>query len=223
MSASRIGYTLFLGGLLLLPGSALAGEIVHFDDGRSLRVTAIEFGQPMSTLELEGGGKMAIPTARIRATEPWSAPAPVAALPVVAEAWRAAAGPYADLIGGAARRHRIDPAVLTAMAHVESAFDPLAVSPKGAGGLLQLMPETARRFGVDDVFDVAQNLEGGARYFSWLLDRYGSTELALAGYNAGEGSVDQYQGIPPYRETRHYVDRVLSRAVRLDPSGHIHP
>jgi soluble lytic murein transglycosylase-like protein len=97
------------------------------------------------------------------------------------------------------------------MAQTESAFDPVAVSHKGAAGLLQLMPATAERFGVQDVFDVPQNVEGAAKYLKWLLERFeGRTELALAGYNAGEGSVDRYQGIPPYRETRDYVTRVLA-------------
>lgn len=207
--------------LLLFPGAALGGDVVHFVDGRSMRVASIDSGPEMSTLELEGGGTMAIPTARILGSNRWSAPRPARSREAVPSKapWRSAAGRFADLIDGAARRHQIDPAVLTAMAQVESALDPSAVSPKGASGLLQLMPETARRFGVSDVFDVAQNVEGGARYFSWLLERYGSMELALAGYNAGEGSVDQYQGIPPYRETRHYVDRVLNRAAMLAPAA----
>ena len=131
-------------------------------------------------------------------------------------AWRAAAGPYAELIGRTARRHELDPALLAAIAEIESAFDPQAVSPAGACGLLQLMPDTAARFGVSDVFDVAQNVEGGARYLSWLLQRFGGrTELALAGYNAGEGAVERYAGIPPYHETRDYVRRVLTGAARL--------
>jgi soluble lytic murein transglycosylase-like protein len=102
------------------------------------------------------------------------------------------------------------------MAQTESAFDPNAVSPRGARGLLQLMPETARRFGVRDSFDATQNVDGGAAYLSWLLERYsGRTELALAGYNAGEGAVDRYQGVPPFSETRNYVERVLEGAERL--------
>ena len=108
-------------------------------------------------------------------------------------------------------------ALLTALAEVESSFDPLAVSPKGARGLLQLMPATAERFGVGDPFDVAQNVEGGARYLSWLLDRFGGrADLALAGYNAGEGAVDRHRGVPPYPETRRYVRLVLEGAARLD-------
>ena len=122
----------------------------------------------------------------------------------------------AELIGTAAERHDLDPAMLTAIAEVESAFDPSAVSSAGACGLMQLMPETAERFGVRDVFDVEQNGEGGARYLSWLLDRFqGDAALALAGYNAGEGAVERHNGVPPYRETRQYVTRVLEGIGRL--------
>ena len=106
--------------------------------------------------------------------------------------------------------------MLTAVALAESAFNPRAVSSKGAGGLLQLMPATAERFGVRDVFDASQNVEGGAKYLRWLLQRYeGRTDLALAGYNAGEGAVDRHNGIPPYSETQQYVTRVLANADRL--------
>jgi soluble lytic murein transglycosylase-like protein len=102
------------------------------------------------------------------------------------------------------------------MAEAESAFDPSAVSHKGAQGLLQLMPQTAERFGVRDAFDASQNVDGGARYIKWLLERYdGRIDLALAGYNAGEAAVDRYQGIPPYRETQAYVVRVMENADRL--------
>ena len=105
------------------------------------------------------------------------------------------------------------------MALAESALDPAAISPKGAVGLLQLMPATAKRFGVDDRRDPAQNVEGGARYLSWLLDRFdGRTELAVAGYNAGEGAVERHGGIPPYRETRAYVQRVMTAVERFDDS-----
>jgi soluble lytic murein transglycosylase-like protein len=106
----------------------------------------------------------------------------------------------------------------------ESGFDPEARSPAGARGLMQLMPATARRFGVDDPDDPAQNLRGGTRYLRWLLDRYqGDVRLALAGYHAGEGAVARHGGVPPYRETREYVRRVLAdlggAAVRRSPAG----
>jgi soluble lytic murein transglycosylase-like protein len=118
--------------------------------------------------------------------------------------------PYERLIRQEAIRAGIDPELLLAVVRHESGFDPRAVSPAGAMGLAQLMPATARRFGVVDPFDPAQNLRGGARYLSFLLDRYaGDLTLGLAGYHAGEGTVDRYGGVPPYPETRRYISRVL--------------
>jgi hypothetical protein len=105
-----------------------------------------------------------------------------------------------------AARHALDPALVLAIMRIESAFDPRARSPKGAMGLMQLMPETARRFGVADPWDAAQNVTGGAAYLRFLLERYGGdVTLAAAAYNAGEGAVDKYDGVPPYAETTAYV------------------
>ena len=101
----------------------------------------------------------------------------------------------------------------------ESNFDPYAVSDRGACGILQLIPATAKRFGVGRVFDAGQNIEGGAKYLRFLLDRFdGRLDLALAGYNAGEGSVDRHGGIPPYRETRAYVAGVLREIQASQPA-----
>ena len=116
------------------------------------------------------------------------------------------------LIVAAGARNGVDPVLLYAIMHRESSFKPGAVSPKGARGLMQLMPATAVRFGVRNIFDPAQNIEGGARYVRFLLDRFGGdVRLALAGYNAGEGAVDKYNGVPPYRETQDYVRLIGQR------------
>jgi soluble lytic murein transglycosylase-like protein len=125
--------------------------------------------------------------------------------------WRNRAAAYSDLIEEAARRARINPALLRAVIAVESAFDPRAVSPKGAQGLMQLRPATARRYGVHQPFDPRDNLQGGASYIRDLLKRYGNDlELALAAYNAGEDAVERFgRTIPPFRETRAYVPAVL--------------
>jgi soluble lytic murein transglycosylase-like protein len=132
----------------------------------------------------------------------------------LAGAWDPAIGPpYQRLIERVAERHELDAKLLAALVEVESARQARVVSHAGAVGLAQLMPETARRFGVEDPRDPADNLDGGARYLSWLLRRYeGSVPLALAAYNAGEGNVDRYGGIPPFRETQGFVRRVLRRA-----------
>lgn len=109
-----------------------------------------------------------------------------------------------------APRYGLDPRLVLAVIAAESAFDRKAVSPKGAQGLMQLMPQTASRFGVDDAFDPEQNLHGGMTYLAWLLKQFpGRLDHAIAAYNAGEEAVEQYRGIPPYAETREYVQRVL--------------
>ena len=118
---------------------------------------------------------------------------------------------YSEIIEGAARECQVDPALVKAIIHVESAFDPQAVSPKGALGLMQLMPGTARRHGVRNPFEPQQNIYGGTRHIAMLLRKYqGNLKFALAAYNAGEEAVEQYNGIPPYAETRDYVARVVS-------------
>ncbi len=117
---------------------------------------------------------------------------------------------YDEMIRHVAARHRVDANLIKAVIRVESDFSPHAVSPKGALGLMQLMPGTARRHQVRRVFDPTANVEGGTKHLRYLLDRYrGNLKLALAAYNAGEGAVDRYRGVPPYRETQDYVRRVL--------------
>jgi soluble lytic murein transglycosylase-like protein len=126
----------------------------------------------------------------------------------------------------AAKQHRLHPALLFAVMKAESSFNPLVVSKAGAVGLMQLVPETAMRHGVQNLYDTNENVAGGARHLRYLLDRFhGNTRLALAAYNAGEGKVDRYKQIPPYKETRHYVQKVLSyyrdyrKEARLLPFG----
>lgn len=127
---------------------------------------------------------------------------------------------YRDEIAAAAREFGVEEAVVRAVIHAESAFNPTAVSRAGAQGLMQLMPATARRFGVTDSFDATQNIRGGVQYLSWLLRRFnGNLTLAAAGYNAGEGAVDRHGGVPPYRETQHYVVRVAQLAERYRSEG----
>lgn len=118
--------------------------------------------------------------------------------------------PYGPAIRQAAERHGVEPQLVEALIGVESAFDPWAVSRKGARGLMQLMPETAVALGVRNSFNPHQNIEGGVRYLRYLLDRYGrSLPLALAAYNAGPRVVEWYRGIPPYPETWLYIRRVI--------------
>lgn len=119
--------------------------------------------------------------------------------------------PFAAHVERAAGMGGIDPELLHAVVQTESAYRPRAVSPKGAQGLAQLMPDTARHYGVKDAFQPADNLRAGARLLRDLLDRFGDLELALAAYNAGAGAVIRHGGVPPYSETRNYVPRVAER------------
>jgi len=119
------------------------------------------------------------------------------------------------LVREAAERHHVDPALVRAVIETESNWNPSAVSRKGARGLMQLIPTTAQRFGVNDAFNPSQNVDAGVRYLRTLLERYnGNLDLALAAYNAGEGAVDRAHGIPAYRETRNYVQRVQDAYFR---------
>ena len=118
--------------------------------------------------------------------------------------------PYDDLIIEAARIHDLDPRLIRSIVEVESAFNPRAVSPAGAKGLMQLRPILARELGVHNPFDPRQNIMGGARYLRRLLNMHdGDIRLALASYNAGPGNVTRYAGVPPFRETQKYVKRIL--------------
>lgn len=128
-----------------------------------------------------------------------------------AERWRLNPSAFDELIRSAAQQHGIDPSLVRAVMHAESGFNPRAVSPKGATGLMQLMPGTASRFGVRDLYDPHENVRGGVAYLRFLLNLFnGDVRLAVAAYNAGEGAVQKYGGIPPYDETITYVARVMN-------------
>jgi soluble lytic murein transglycosylase-like protein len=214
--------------------AAKATDLVLFEDGRGLRVSGFELADGLARLTLEDGGQLGVPIGSIMAIEraidaedPQPPEDPGRAVEAAAlaadlranETWRVAAGRYADVIAAAADRNTIERALLAAVAKVESNFNPYAVSPRGACGILQLMPGTVKRFGVKNVFDVEQNIEAGARYLRWLIDRFdGRVDLALAGYNAGEGAVDRHHGLPPYVETEWYVLKVLDRAAKTRQS-----
>jgi soluble lytic murein transglycosylase-like protein len=138
-------------------------------------------------------------------TQPKSELAPMNALPPGADAL----APLADQI---AEENGLDSGLFRALVQAESSWNPAAVSPKGAMGLTQLMPATARGLGVGDPLDPIQNLQGGAKYLKSLLDQFGSPELALAAYNAGPGAVRRFGGIPPFAETQAYVRRIMGAA-----------
>ena len=129
--------------------------------------------------------------------------------PVVPKAEPDSSATVNALVANIARRHNVEPSLVDSVIRVESNYNPNAVSSAGAMGLMQLIPSTARRFGVSNTFHPAQNIEGGVRYLKYLMQLYsGDERLALAAYNAGEGAVAKYKGIPPYPETQNYVYQV---------------
>jgi soluble lytic murein transglycosylase-like protein len=123
---------------------------------------------------------------------------------------------FEELLQEHSKRQSLRPELVRAVIQVESGFDPRATSAKGAMGLMQLMPQTARSLGVLNAYDPEENIRGGTVYLRQLLDKFGSEQLALAAYNAGPGAVDRYDGVPPYRETREYVRKVGSKATLQD-------
>jgi hypothetical protein len=194
------------------PASA---DIVHLSTGRTLSVREVLVVDGRAILTLRTGGQVECPADLIVRVDPDEVPWPEPDVGVVAPvALAASTAPFNDLIGPLAEAHRVDARLVHAVVAVESAYRPDAVSPKGAMGLMQLMPATARQYAVRDPYDPRANLEAGIRHLRGLLDRY-ELPLALAAYNAGEGAVARHGGIPPFRETRAYVDRVL----RLARSG----
>ena len=122
---------------------------------------------------------------------------------------------FESIIQEASAFHRVDPALVRAVVRVESAFDPLAVSSAGAQGLMQLMPALSEELGVSDPFDPRENVFAGVRYLRWLLDEHdGDERLALASYNAGPGAVEEHAGVPPFKETQHYVKTITGLLAR---------
>jgi soluble lytic murein transglycosylase-like protein len=191
-------------GLLCLPAIASA-DIALLSTGATMKVSGQRVEGDTVVLVLKGGGEVGVPAAMLRGVVPDE----------VIEEIRPTANGLIDferLVAEAAQRHGLDPALVRAVVGVESGFQPEAVSSKGAQGLMQLMPATARDLGVIDPFDPAANLDGGSRYLSSLVARYeGDLTKALAAYNAGMGAVARHGGVPPYAETRRYVQKVLGR------------
>lgn len=167
-------------------------------------------------LELRGGGAVRCDPLLIDRIEldgiARSAPELVAAVsPTRTSGLRMLERPYGALIQTASERHGVDQYLIHALIETESGYRPTAVSNRGAMGLMQLMPATARQYGVRNPYDPEANIEGGTRHLKMLLQRF-PRALALAAYNAGEGAVERFGGIPPYPETRAYVSRVLALA-----------
>lgn len=193
-------------------GAPEACQTAVLRNGFTMEYARSEAAGPVTRLWLcAGAGFVEIPGERIeRLEQSRSAPPAAPVHEPAASGPPAVEDPIGKLIASAASRSRIDPDFVASVVRAESAFNPAAVSSKGALGLMQLMPQTAAWLGVDNLLDPAANLEGGTRYLRQLLDRYGGdAATALAAYNAGPQRVAQYGGVPPYRETRAYITRVI--------------
>lgn len=194
--------------LVLLAAPSARAEIAVLANGQTLKVTGRRMEGERIFLTLKGGGEVGILPAEVRGFVPDEVVDEVLAPAAEGTDIRA-------LAIAAAQRHGLDPNLVLAVVGVESAFQPGAVSHKGAQGLMQLMPATARELGVRNPLDPAQNLDGGTRYLRQLIALYGGDlGKALAAYNAGPGAVRRHRGVPPYRETHHYITRVLKRYER---------
>ena len=203
---------LLLFALLALTGTAFA-DVLVLGNGKTMKVKSYSVEGSNLQAVISDKSEMLIPlewVQEIRPTPP--DPEPENAL-AQNESNRDFA--YSEIVLSMAKKHKVDWRLVAAVLEVESNFNPRAVSPKGALGLMQLMPETAKLYRVKDPYDPAQNIEAGVRHLKMLMERYeGKLEFVLAAYNSGEKTVDQYQGIPPYQETRSYVRKVLQRYQR---------
>ena len=206
-----------IGLALMLCGSAAglsASELVYFKNGRTMTIEGHRMGTDRAILTLPGQGRLEIPADWIERVIPLHREAPPSE-------WQAGPAKPASspplsrreldrVIRQVARRHGLDEQLVRSIIRAESNFDPLAVSHKGASGLMQLMPATASAYRVKDVFDAEENVEAGVRYLKQLMGEFNrNLVLILAAYNAGPSAVRNYQGIPPYAETREYIRKVL--------------
>ena len=211
----------FLCSLFL--AQAASADIVVFKNGRTMSVKSCVLGPDTATIKLRQGGEVTFPSSMVARVDPDEVPYPeesapvegaAATAPVVAPAVNSdevlAARPFADLISTVAAAHNLDKRLVHAVIEQESNYQPRARSKKGARGLMQLMPGTARQYGVRNSYDPKSNLEAGVRHLKDLLSRM-ELPLALAAYNAGEGTIKRYGGVPPYAETRNYVRSILRR------------
>jgi hypothetical protein len=213
---ARTGWLACLAAVAVVctPASA-AADIVKFTNGRTMTIDSCRFDGDTAVLVLRGGGEIRMGKALIDELLPDEIPyASTAAIEALA-ASPAANGPQLTAnalriaIDQAAAKWGIDKRLAHALIRVESNYNPLAISRKGAMGLMQLMPATAQQYGVRDPFDPLENLEAGMRHLRYLMDRF-DPRRAIAAYNAGEGAVRRYGAVPPYRETQNYVQRILA-------------
>jgi soluble lytic murein transglycosylase-like protein len=203
MPPTRLTRALMLGAVALIAApSLLHAEYVVLRNGQRLSVTGYELQNGTYHLQMKGGS-VELPAEEVMNIEPEEVFTPI--LPPIA----VSNAPYEQIIRNAAARNRVDADLIASVISAESNFNARAISRKNARGLMQLLPETARKLGVQNIFDPRENIEAGTRYLSGLLQLYkNNLTLALAAYNAGPQRVNQYGAVPPYQETVAYVNRV---------------
>jgi soluble lytic murein transglycosylase-like protein len=210
---------------MLLSATATAADLAVLRNGYTIRHESREEIGALTRLYISAdrASFVDVPSKDVEYFEKDDSPAPVAASPIpgktaqrspipsIVPSAKASPEEIADAIGSASNRYKIDPDFVSSVISAESGYNSRAVSPKGAQGLMQLMPGTASQLGVDNAFDAAKNTDGGTRYLRGLLERYHyDVPKALAAYNAGATRVDQHNGVPPYLETRKYVARIIN-------------
>ncbi len=199
---------------LVFSARPVHAELVFFASGRTLSIKGHRADGDSLVLTMRGGGEIVCEAAVIARFAPDEVPYPepdVEAPPPARPTEAASAAPYGAIIDRVAAEQDVPVKLVRAVIQVESAYQERARSRKGAMGLMQLMPETARQYAVSDPYDPAANIEAGIKHLKSLLQRLPMT-LALAAYNAGEGAVQRFHGIPPYPETQQYVSRILQLA-----------
>ena len=206
---------------LIMTAATASAEIVVLSSKRTLSIKSHRIDGDSVTLTLRSGGEVTCDKSLIEKILPDEVPypEPQAAQEMLTDSVQVVdpdlldSTPYGEIISSMSEAHGVNPMLVRALIQVESNYKPRARSNRGAMGLMQLMPSTAREYKVHNPYDPKANIAAGVRHLKSLIDRWGgSLEMALASYNAGEGAVKKFNGVPPYRETRNYVSRILSLA-----------
>lgn len=220
---SRLPVSIAAAALALLATAVPASaEIVFLTSGRTLSVKSHRIEGESIVLTLRGGGDVTCDKSLISKIEADEAPYPEPETPATETAPDGPVQgrslldgtPYGEIIASVSLAHGVDPMLVRALIQVESGYQPKARSRRGAMGLMQLMPSTARAYKVRNPFEPKANIEAGIKHLKSLIDKFDDVGLGLAAYNAGPGAVQKFNGVPPYRETRNYVARILSLAGR---------
>ena len=216
------GLAILTAALALVASDARA-EIVVFKNGRTMSVKSVRLDAEVATMTLRGGGEVTFPSSIVERVDPDEVPYPSDELqpaaevevapvskPVLVSNEALARRPFGELISTVAASYQLDARLVHALIEQESNYEPRARSKKGAKGLMQLMPETARQYGVRNSYDPKSNLEAGVRHLKDLMSRL-DLPMALAAYNAGEATIKRYRGLPPFPETQTYVSNILRK------------